>query len=177
MKIIFVAAAGMLLAACTTQIHAKDETIQPSKVPLGKFKYAELKPLIVEKMEGDSSDQKAVEKIANELEGCLNMVFPAIKAGKSVADTDTGRLRIEPSIVDLKKVNTGERIFAGALAGSSAVLLKVKYTDLSTQQVVAEPIFYAKAAAMGGAWTFGATDGLMLTRVVENACDYGRKYY
>lgn len=176
MKIFFVAATAILLGACTTQIHAKDETIQPSKAPLGSFKYAELKPLNVERMEGDAGDRRAVARIGGELEACMNNVFPAIRA-KAAATDAASQLLIEPSIVDLKKINGGERFFLGAMAGSSAVLLKVKYTDLNTQQVLAEPIFYAKASAMGGAWTIGGTDNLMLTRVVENACDYGRKYY
>ena len=33
-------------------------------------------------------------------------------------------------------------------------------------------MFYARAAAMGGAWTFGTTDNLMLTRIAERLTDY-----
>jgi len=82
---------------------------------------------------------------------------------------------IEPAIVDLKKVDTAERIFAGAFAGSSAVLLRTRYTDTGSGDVLAAPVFYAKANAMGGAWTFGSTDNAMLTRIVDEACNYAKR--
>jgi len=38
--------------------------------------------------------------------------------------------------------------------------------------VIASPLFFARAAAMGGRWTFGVTDNLMLTRVADRFTDY-----
>ena len=168
MKKLCLLAALASLAACTTDIHAKDETIRPPKVPFGHYSSVVIKPLVVAHTEGDSSDAEAAERIGAELKQCLEKALPS-KGGSS-------QLIIEPKISDLKKVNTSERILMGSLAGSSAVLLNVKYTDAATRAVIADPTFYAKTAAMSGAWTFGSTDNAMLTRIATTACDYTVKY-
>jgi hypothetical protein len=98
-------------------------------------------------------------------------------ASADQTDFAPGTLLIEPAIEDLKKVNGGERFWVGPMAGSSAVLLRMRYTDVASRDVIAAPVFYSKANAMGGAWTFGATDNIMLNRVVELACSYARSNY
>jgi hypothetical protein len=50
--------------------------------------------------------------------------------------------------------------------------MKVQISEKETGRIVAEPIFYARAAAMGGAWSFGSTDNLMLTRIASRLTDY-----
>lgn len=62
------------------------------------------------------------------------------------------------------------------MAGSSAVLMQVRFTDVNSGEVIVQPVFYAKAAAMSGAWTFGAQDNAMLSRLADNACNYVRQY-
>ncbi len=84
-------------------------------------------------------------------------------------------MKVDGKLVDLKKVNVSERFWVGPLAGSSAVLLKLKISDDGAKETVAEPTFYAKANAWGGAFTFAATDNAMLSRVVSDACDYARR--
>ncbi len=165
------------LLGCTTQIKDRNETILPSAQPFGSFPVIVMAPLAVEHMEGDSGDQNAVREIQSSLSTCMAGVFPGIRQMESTeASGASGRmLLIEPAVVDLKKVNSAERVFAGALAGSSAALLRMRFTDTGTGKVIAEPIFYSKAAAMGGAWTFGATDNAMLSRLTDQACEYSRK--
>lgn len=63
------------------------------------------------------------------------------------------------------------------MAGSSAVLLRTQYLDGATGTVVASPTFYARASAMGGAWTIGGTDNAMLQRIVDQACAYAKQNY
>lgn len=155
-------------SACATNISAKDDTIVPPKVKFGSYQGYTLNPLTVEKSGGDSADDAAAKRIESELAACMAQSLPNQGGNK--------KLIITPTITDLKKVNTSERIFLGAMAGSSAVLLNVKYTDAQTKEVIANPTFYSKAAAMGGAWTFGSTDNVMLTRVVTKACDYTKQY-
>jgi hypothetical protein len=60
------------------------------------------------------------------------------------------------------------------MAGSSAVLLRMRYTNAATGEVVADPTPYAKASAWGGAFSFAASDNKMLMRLVNDACSYGR---
>lgn len=159
---------GMAFAvsACTTNIHAKDETVVPPKVPFGAYKSFEIAPLTVTKNEGDNGDLQAVETIKAELGACLSSILTPYDKGTAP------KLKIIPVIENIKKVGTAERLLVGAFAGSSAVLLNVKYTDFDTKETVASPTFYAKAAAMSGAWTFGVQDDAMLDRVVQSACDY-----
>ena len=85
-----------------------------------------------------------------------------------------GTLIIEPAIEDMKKINIGERIMVGAMAGSSAILLRTVYRDGASGEAIASPVFYSKSSAMSGALTFGAMDNVMLNRAVNLACDYAR---
>lgn len=85
-----------------------------------------------------------------------------------------GTLIIEPAIEDMKKINIGERIMVGVMAGSSAILLRTVYRDGASGEAIASPVFYSKASAISGALTFGGMDNAMLNRVVNLACDYAR---
>ncbi len=168
---------GGLLAGCATNIHPRDETIQPSKAPLGGFATVAMRPLMVEAMEGDSGDIAAVRHIEHTLRGCMLAIFPGLIFGPQVeAAAGFGQgLLIEPDLVALKKVGTAERIWVGPMAGSSAVLLRLRFTDAHTKVVLAEPVFYSKASAWGGAFSFGASDNAMLSRLTSDACQYSRR--
>lgn len=86
-------------------------------------------------------------------------------------------LVVELQIEELKFVGGGARFFAGALAGSSAVVMRMKLTDKQTGRVIADPEFYQRAAAMGGAWSFGGTDHGMLARIATVAQEYLQRNY
>jgi len=165
-----------LLSGCATTIQDRNETIMPSKTPLGGFAVVVMRPLTVEKMEGDAGDLDAVRHIETTLRQCMRAVFSGITFGTDAgAPAAAGQaLLIEPAIVDLKKVGGAERFWVGPMAGSSAALLRMRFSDAHTQAVLAEPIFYGKASAWGGAWTFGATDNAMLSRLTSDACVYSR---
>jgi hypothetical protein len=81
-------------------------------------------------------------------------------------------LIIEPRIEKIRFIGKGARFWAGAFAGSSQVLVKVKMTDQATGVVIAEPEFYQHARGMAGAWTFGAADNSMLIRVASMTLQY-----
>jgi hypothetical protein len=164
-------AAAIVLGGCTTQIHPPTVGNEKSKARLGQYEAVSLSAIKVERMEGDSGDLAAVGHIERNLSTCMKGVFPSLREGQA----GSAGLSIEPIITDLKKVNGSERFWLGAMAGSSAVLLKVRYTDKASNQIVAEPTFYAKASAMGGAWSIGGTDNAMLSRVVSEACNYAQE--
>jgi len=84
---------------------------------------------------------------------------------------------IQPEVEKLKFISGGERFFAGALAGSSAIQLRLRITEERSGRLVANPLFYQHANAFGGAHTFGTTDNLMLDRVVQMMADYLRNNY
>ena len=90
----------------------------------------------------------------------------------AAATVPSKTLVITPVITEIKFINGAARFWAGAFAGSSAAIMKVQIVEKETGRTIAAPIFYARAAAMGGAWTFGATDNLMLTRIAGRLTDY-----
>jgi hypothetical protein len=170
-------AAAAFLSACATNIHPQNETITRSKVPLGKFSAVAMRPLAVERSEGDSGDQAAIARVDGQLRSCMRGVFRDLRESAGGEQSAPGSLVIEPSIVDMKKVNSAERFFLGPMVGSSAILLKVRFVDTASNDVLAEPVFYAKANAWGGSFSIGATDNAMLTRIVDDACRYARSNY
>lgn len=163
------------LAGCATKIAPQNHTIQPSKIPLSQFQTYDLRPLVVDHMEGDNGDRAAVARLDSEIRACLNSAFIGLKPQPSTDAPAGTALLVEPIVVDLKKVNVSERFWVGPLAGSSAMLLKLKLTDAGAKEIIAEPVFYGKSNAWGGAFTFAATDNAMLTRVVNDACNYARR--
>jgi hypothetical protein len=80
-------------------------------------------------------------------------------------------------VSELKFVDGGTRFFAGAFAGSSAVVMQLRLIDAATKAVVAQPEFFQRAAAMGGAWSIGGTDNSMLERIAGVAQEYLRRNY
>jgi len=55
--------------------------------------------------------------------------------------------------------------------------MKVKFIDAETKAVIAEPEFYQRAAAMGWAWSVGATDNDMLDRIATVFQEYLERNY
>jgi hypothetical protein len=92
---------------------------------------------------------------------------------KDAAGSARGQtLVIEPRIEKLKVVSGGARFWAGAFAGDSYVVMKIRIVEQPSGQQLAEPEFYQRAAAMSGAWTFGGQDKDMLHRIVALANNY-----
>ena len=88
------------------------------------------------------------------------------------ADGPIRTLLIEPTITEMKFVSGGKRAFLGAMAGSSAILMKAKISDKETGKTVATPEFYSKSSAMAGAYSFGANDNAMLARIANALAVY-----
>ena len=86
-------------------------------------------------------------------------------------------LVIQPSVEEIKFIGGGARFWAGALAGSSVVVMRVTYTDEDTGAVIASPAFYQHASAMGGAFSVGGSDNAMLVRVANLITTYTTDNY
>jgi hypothetical protein len=84
---------------------------------------------------------------------------------------------IEPRIEHLKFIGGGARFWVGPLAGSSAVIMKVKYIDKASGKIIAEPEFFQRAAAWSGAFTVGGQDNAMLARIVTLIADYTNRNF
>jgi hypothetical protein len=134
-----------------------------------------LKPVeLAREYSGDSTSQRAAAKIREHFEGQMK---PLVERWNAKKKSGGRTLLIEPGIEQIKFVSGGKRVFAGAWAGSSAVVMKVKYSEASTGKVIAYPEFFQRAAAMSGAFTFGGQDNAMLGRIVTLITDYSARNY
>jgi len=162
------AAVAALVSGCATNIHPTVTSNPPPTRALSTFSMFEIRPLTID----DSVEEpEAVAKIRQVCGGKLDTLIASWNRGKG----DT--LVIEPRIRELKFVSGANRVFAGAMAGSSAVRITAKLSDKSTGAVIAEPEFYQRAAAWSGSFTYGAQDNDMLNRICIVAEDYLRRNY
>lgn len=162
----------LLIAGCATTVRTPTETVNPPpSAALSTFSSFELKQINVrETCEKQSGGDVALAAIQTRLDTGLGDL---VKKWNGQKNTSTPRkLIIEPICVDIKLIGTAKRIFTGALSGSSAVVMRVRYSDASTGKVIAEPVFYQRASAMGAAYSFGATDRDMLNRISALIVDY-----
>lgn len=121
---------------------------------------------------GQKPNEAALVNLQANLDERIGPWLAEVNAG---APEGEGRvLRIEPYVGGIRFISGGKRVFAGAFAGKSRVLLKLRIIDGGTGAVIAEPEFYQHAAGMAGAYSFGGADKAMLERVASLAVDYLR---
>ena len=169
-------ASGLLLAAaigaCSTEIYAPAAQNPPPSEPFGNFGRFQLKPVTLNPSLAEHGyNQSATASINGSLQPTLGILLDSWNKG-------SGRLLVvDPYIEEIKFIGGAARFWAGAMAGSSAVVMRVTYTDEATGAIIANPVFYQHANAMGGAWSFGATDNAMLSRIANLVTDYTRNNF
>lgn len=157
------------IQGCATNIARPSQAPRPAKEKFGNFENVILKDVSIAPAYASSgANKKAAKKINELLKQRMNVILPNINSGKK----DGRTLVIDPQIKEIKFIGGAARFCVGALAGSSAVLMEVTYLDQETGTVLARPEFYSQAAAMAGNWSVGATDNLMLDRIVNRIGDY-----
>lgn len=170
-----VIAITVLSTACATHIKPSKMHNPPPSEKFSAFDRFELKRVDLSATYADSgANQKAAAKIQ---EYFNERVQPAVADWNKASKGTERTLLIEPRIEHIKFIGVGARIWAGPLAGSSAVVMKVKYTDKTTGKVIAEPEFFQRAAAMSGAFTVGGQDNAMLARIVTLVATYNANNY
>jgi hypothetical protein len=163
---------AVLLSGCVTHINTGVSQNPPPLEKFSAFTHFELDQVsLAPPYAGQDANERARDKIQ---ENVLQKADPLLGQWHSVNVEGRGvrTLVFTPEIHEIKFISGGARVWAGALAGSSAVILKVTISEKETGKVIATPMFYARAAAMGGAWTFGATDNVMLVRIAGRFTDY-----
>ena len=168
MKSFVLAATLVLVSGCVTHIRP---TVESNPPPLKAFK--EFSDFDVRRLVADDGveEPEARAKIQQNLDQKLGPLVAQWRRGEGAT------LVIEPRVRELKFVGAGGRVLGGSLAGSSAVRMTVKFSDRATGDVIAEPEFYQRAAAMGGAYSFGGTDNAMLIRIASVVEEYLRRNY
>lgn len=158
-------------------IEAKQSTNPPPSAALDSFDRFEMTPVA---MGAPYAGQAANEQAKQRLQANLDERLPPLLTEWSTKPpkNDPPRvLRIEPTIRHVKFISTKARLWAGAFAGGTAVLMTVKLSDAATGEVIAEPEFYQHANAFGAAYSFGATDKAMLVRVADLVTNYLKANY
>jgi len=175
-----IAAAAALIGAtgCATQVSEQPNPVTRTAKPLGTFDRTLLvKADIAEAYAGQGANIKAVNKIdevlQNELTPVLNnleVVTADQLAGMDLAGSNT--LVVRPLVKQIKFIGGGARFFAGAMAGSSVVIMDTAFIDGSTGEVMAEPGYYRKAGAFGDG--LGIGDNRMLSEVAQDVGRYAQ---
>ena len=173
-----IAVIGLVTTACATR-YIKPSTVQ-NPPPTAKFASFDRFELTSVALDPAYADQGANQKATAKIQEYFDLeVKPLINRwnGEKPARQTSRTLLIEPRIEHIKFIGGGARFWTGALAGSSAVLMKVKYVEKTTGKVIAEPEFFQRAAALSGAWTLGGQDNAMLARIVTLVADYTNRNY
>lgn len=166
----------LLAVGCATDIAASRTFNPPPTEPFSAFGSFELQPAtIAPEAHQGAANERAFTKIQENLELNVGRVLQTWETARDSAGTRT--LVITPHVRELKFVSAGARVFGGAMRGSSAVVLELTLTDQATGEVVAEPEFFQRAAAMGGNWSVGGTDNHMLARITQVAAQYLENNY
>ena len=166
------------LSGCVTTVTDRPEnTFNPLPTSgLSAFRQIELLPIRHDPdVQMTEANYKALQKIQENVD--LNMGQTLKSWNTNPPPASSGHLLIEPVITEIKFVSGGTRFFAGAFAGSSAVVMQVKIYDKERGDTIAHPEFYQRAAAMGGAWSLGTTDNLMLVRIANLFTNYLKDNY
>ena len=162
----------LLTGSCIAHSVCAEGLNPPPSSAFGGYQAYELKPLAIsDELKGSETGLKATAKIQENIDARLKPII-AEWTQKSTGQGNGSTLVIEPSVNDLRFINGAKRFFAGALAGSSHVVMKVRIVEQPGDKVIAEPEFYQHASGMAGAWTVGAHDNTMLNRVVDLAANY-----
>ena len=172
----FLLAAIFILTGCATHLTKPSASPKPATVRLSEFKSVEMKSVgISERFSANGANQKALRKIDELLFQDMRMIFPELKrieAGQEFSAAAERTLQIVPTIKEIKFIGGAARFWAGAMAGSSAVLMQATYKDSSTGDVIADPEFYRSAGAYAGAWSIGNTDNRMLEDIAKDIVNY-----
>ena len=167
-----------ILTGCATHVQNMPARTanQPPTTAFSNFKRFQMAPVSLNPAYADgSANQRAHKKIQEHLNANLSGMLTTWNASGSNAPY--GTLLIEPKIVELKFVSGGARFMAGAMAGSSIVVMHVDYRDQSSGNIISHAEFYQRANAMGGSMSVGATDNDMLARIARLVSDFTRNNY
>lgn len=146
----------------------------PPSEMLSSFSQFELGPITMnEPYAGQDPNERAATKIEEYLQRRLDPLFR--QWGEAPKPDKPRSLRIEPHIESITFISGGARYFAGALAGSSDVVLQLKLVDADSGQVIATPRFHRHSSGNQG--FMGIADNEMLNSVASLAGEYVRNNY
>jgi hypothetical protein len=178
MRLSFIIVLALAITACATR-YINPTTVQnprPAET-FSAFDRFELQRVsLASTYAGDNANQRAAASIQEHFN---RRVSPIINGwNRATPQGQSPRiLVIEPRIEHIKFIGGAARFWVGPIAGSSAVIMKIKYIDKTSGKLISEPEFFQRAAAWSGAFTVGGQDNAMLSRVVTLVADYTNSNY
>lgn len=145
----------------------------PPTVPISAFATVELAPVTYLPAVTKTEDETTVVKVAAKISELVALnADPLIKAWNSDTQRERtyGTLVIQPFIKQLKWVTRGERVWAGAMYGNSAIEVGIRMADKASGNVIHEAMLFARAGGMSGAW--GTQEDALLRHISERISNY-----
>lgn len=169
----------LFVSGCATQI-----TEEPSKVTRSTTNFSEynkvilVKTAIAKQYANQAANIKAVNKIDEVLAQRFAAIFDnvEIKTAEEVAAMDFSKgsdrdvLLVKPLVKQIKFIGGAARFWAGAMAGSSVVILDASFEEAKTGKQLSNPGFLRKAGAYTDA--FGVASNAMLSDVAQDVANY-----
>lgn len=166
---------SLMLFGCATQITETPSPVTPSKTRFAEFKRVVLvRSTIAPAYAGHEANVKAVNKIDEVLVSRINSILDNVEIAtpeqlKAMKLSDPKVLVIKPLVKQVKFIGGAARFWAGAMAGSSVVVMDVAF-ERGDGQKLSNPGFMRKAGAYTDA--FGVASNRMLNDVAEDVANY-----
>jgi hypothetical protein len=155
----------------TTYIKATSTTNPPPKHAFSEYDKFEVEPIVIsEEYRDHGANIRAAAKIQANLDNTLKPLL--ISWNKDAQNQECKSLIVKPKIESIKFIGGGARFWAGPMAGSSAVHMRVTIADQDTGEIIASPEFYQHGNAWAGGMSIGATDNAMLNRISDLVLRY-----
>jgi hypothetical protein len=144
------------LVGCATQVTEQPTITKRASINLGDFKKV---VLVTSEMPPKYANQGANIKAANKIDEILNTRIRGFFENVTVVKTeDLGALStsasqkgdmlvIKPYIKQVKFIGGAARFWAGAMAGSSVIIMDVTFEDAATGELIGQTGTYRKAGA------------------------------
>ncbi|MBI5245219.1 MAG: DUF4410 domain-containing protein [Elusimicrobia bacterium] len=147
---------AMVLSACGGNRALR---VQEKEVPLTQ-RYSKL---VFQDFEIDPKLATDYPKAVSECESSAmsalisKRLFDTVTKAKAGANYKNALL-LKGSVVNMRIVSGGARLWLGAMVGSSDMSVQLTLTDAATGEVVREKLLSTANNAMGAAWTMGSSD-------------------
>lgn len=167
------AVSSVVLSGCATHIAPQEQNNPPPTEKFSAFNRFELLP--IRQVSLHQVSPAALNKIQQNIDVRLRRQIE--DWNEKPIEGAVRTLVIQPEITDAKFVSGAKRFWLGPFPGSSAAILRARFTEKGTDKLIAEAEFYVRAQAMGGTFTIGATDNIMLIRIANSFSVYVLRNY
>jgi hypothetical protein len=168
------------LCSCATSGGRKQEesaalspTVKSLEKHYGELIVYELETKPELKNDYDQSLKDCQETLINSL--LKKNKYKRVEAASSNAKYGSSALLVKIKVSDMRIAGFGARFWAGALAGSSYMYMRMTLLDAETGKLVLDEDFNSTNNSFAAAWNFGASDRSLPTAMALIIADYIEK--